>query len=1235
VDEQANIVMDEDDDVLWNGSPLHQHLLGQGLEVGVPLDQDLAMQATATIDGVPPLDNEISGKGLLADKSPSHHRQPTAAVQTLEGGHQHQEEAMALQQASCSLEEVLEQRHFSLEDESQAAAEFERKIQAKSELIKSGRSLAWPEDQHTAILEVQVARLLLQSDLLVQEDQDFLNNFVLTEDAIVNYEQLLKEREASKTRSTLADVLFFSGSVAAVAGAVYFLSERTRVAATAAAALLPTALAAASSARTNSGGGGDKSQNSDLEELVKVIIEDMQMFKRLARKSLNLLQGMEMVHSGHMFAINSATGNAYVNSGGGGSSIELAEKRREIQKVQGEGGGDLSATKLDRALSDRAAFPALRKTAYECTVQLIVAYRQAVETLMEVSPLAEHVDLKDHYIAFIDLDGFGILTDKAISGNDISVKTLRDTVQVALVQQSEYLRRFCLVFNDKVRDCDAIASSAAASSSKDSPSGGGGGVDASINKPGVLKHVREMADTLGKINSKLSKVFEYHQAMGIDVSSSETEHLQQPSVPKTAALTHASPAASAAETEASAGKATSALDKKRRQNLDLVPLRTVYTSLFSTGLHLQNSLLKVRELEKIFDAMEGRKNLGKDSGSMMSSTASALKPLPEGPSQVEIIRWLQGFQDIQGELNACVGCLEEGVAQIDVLNTKGAEGKDSGPATTQADPSKDCQTTVGQEASKKAPAVPVIPVVDTNNDPREHLDEVFEAVIEASSDDNNDQQNDYDPQECREFSKQVQSEKRLLRELKHVLVDKASEHEQREAAAFARMVGGQAGAADQPNFEPTFKAEDNQVIKCNPENYAASHVARSDPFCSRNQCHRPTEEGDQEAMEEGEKDGTGVDDDDEDEDHVQVGFADSFVAPTAAAAARTSRLPDVAVPADGEEDDDVIGGGQYLPLTSTSSTDDESSSSSSYSSDDRGTVKMCGATPIKKEDSVNDDDDEDLTRQPSNLPRSVSGQLLTEDDFSSTRGDDEIPPPSGDGFPTNGFRGSPSVVSLPSLRQHHRKSHNHRRERRQHRPPPHLSQEAEEKMRIIRQKRELFGRNESVDSQECVPPPPPPPQTVADKGHSIADIRSISTPDLKRIAGVSGGSSCTSYVSLDDGSTPKPSVFDDLTNGSDDDGEEEIEVNDDDGDSAADDSSSNDFSGKCESEDSADSSSDWGSADELDHHVLKTYKRPMRPAAAKAASVKAAVAAATPVKANGGPPTPHHPVKLHQHHITR
>ena len=35
-------------------------------------------------------------------------------------------------------------------------------------------------------------------------------------------------------------------------------------------------------------------------------------------------------------------------------------------------------------------------------------FRQAIEKLMIINPLAEHIDLRDHYLAFIDLEKFGL-----------------------------------------------------------------------------------------------------------------------------------------------------------------------------------------------------------------------------------------------------------------------------------------------------------------------------------------------------------------------------------------------------------------------------------------------------------------------------------------------------------------------------------------------------------------------------------------------------------------------------------------------------------------------------------------------------------------------------------------------------------------------------------------------------------------------------------------------------------
>ena len=71
---------------------------------------------------------------------------------------------------------------------------------------------------------MELAQLVLRSELLVTEDEEFINNFILTEDTM---EQYKKELEGGQG-SVMKDVLLFSGSLAAVAGAVFFFSERTR-----------------------------------------------------------------------------------------------------------------------------------------------------------------------------------------------------------------------------------------------------------------------------------------------------------------------------------------------------------------------------------------------------------------------------------------------------------------------------------------------------------------------------------------------------------------------------------------------------------------------------------------------------------------------------------------------------------------------------------------------------------------------------------------------------------------------------------------------------------------------------------------------------------------------------------------------------------------------------------------------------------------------------------------------
>ena len=176
----------------------------------------------------------------------------------------------------------------------------------------------------------------------------------------------------------------------------------------------------------------------------------------MVRKSLNLIQGMELMNAGYHFAINKSTGAV----------------------------SSSNDTKLVTQHQRNVAFPALRLATYKCTIQLLQSYREALSQLLEASPLADYVDMKDHYIAFVDLECFGIEDASTLQdGESVSIRALKDAVQLALVQQSEYLRRFSLVFCEKVRE------------------------DNDLSKTGVLKQIREMATTLKIINSKLSRVF--------------------------------------------------------------------------------------------------------------------------------------------------------------------------------------------------------------------------------------------------------------------------------------------------------------------------------------------------------------------------------------------------------------------------------------------------------------------------------------------------------------------------------------------------------------------------------------------------------------------------------------------------------------------------------------------------------------------------------------------------------
>ena len=715
--------VEEDDEVVWKGSPLYNHL------------QELGMAEQVDIQ------NHEDGMSHITE--PSHQIEcPSTAME---------EAATGAEVKVCK----------DPEDED-------------SVLLHSAKSFMWP-DGSSLVLEVEVAKAILSSELLVQEDEEFLSNFVLTEEVMEEYKRLTDE-SPSKTSSLFSDIVLFSGSVAAVAGAVLYLSEKAK-AATAAAALLPTALAAMTSVRI-----GSKVQQSQemqhFHQLIELLLSDMKRFKQLVRKSLNLLQGMEMISSGNFLSVNPNTGATMVSSSTGGATTTSGQNHSSVDGHQ-----------LAQALCLRSNFPALRHAALKCTVQIIHAYREATKILMEVSPLADHVDMQEHYIAFIEMENFGIVypmpvakdanpaSDKYVGDipsssssspnqkTQVTIRELKEAAQVALVQQSEYLRRFSLTFCDRVRD------------------------DHELNKAGVLKHIRDLLSTIRKLNNKLSRVLEYHQAMGFDVDKLEEK--------KNLALMEKS----------------SPIHRRTPQNATFVPLRGIYTSMFSTGLHLQHTLLKLRKLEQYFDELEkSHKHIRSGAGSsFVTGGGRSSSPIPV--DEVKLLTWLGGFKEIQAELNACIGCLDEGVSQIDVL--KGRGGGDNDKNSSSSSRTGEADETSSELSSPSSHNDNISTIYVDESSEMKPFDEVFEAMSlsETNGCRINGQETDDNDNEGNDEAKEVNRQSRMLmRELRGVLVHKAKEHEFREAQALARQRNEPFGPMDGLAL-PTPNAFDDSFVE--------------------------------------------------------------------------------------------------------------------------------------------------------------------------------------------------------------------------------------------------------------------------------------------------------------------------------------------------------------------------------------------------------------------------------------
>ena len=261
--------------------------------------------------------------------------------------------------------------------------------------------------------------------------------------------------------------------------------------------------------------------------------------------------------------------------------------------------------------------------------------------------------------------------------------------------------------------------------------------DDGLNKTGILKHVKEIISKLRTVSDKMSNVLEYHQSLGLV----PLQELDQ----KCLAL-------------------------KKQQSIDqvkkLMPLRHVYTSLFSTGLHLQNSLLKLRHMEGLFETLEKSKD--------KETVANFM------PNERQLLEWLKGFQEIQNELNVCITCLDGGVEEMEFIARPGSSSSNKTVDDNESSVLDSGTDSIEKEKDNKINAATEMC----------HMDEVFEAFISKNID-GLGFEDDFVPRDINKVDensvKHVKQSKRVLTELKSVLNGRFKETEEREAKALHRQ----------------------------------------------------------------------------------------------------------------------------------------------------------------------------------------------------------------------------------------------------------------------------------------------------------------------------------------------------------------------------------------------------------------------------------------------------------------
>ena len=89
--------------------------------------------------------------------------------------------------------------------------------------------------------------------------------------------------------------------------------------------------------------------------------------------------------------------------------------------------------------------------------------------------------------------------------------------------------------------------------------------------------------------------------------------------------------------------------------------------------------------------------------------------------QAQLVSWLRGFSEIQGELAACLTALEGGAGQIDSLARPGSAGGESETSATES--SVDCRDNLEKQTVEEEAEGSL------DEEEKERMDEVFEAFL--------------------------------------------------------------------------------------------------------------------------------------------------------------------------------------------------------------------------------------------------------------------------------------------------------------------------------------------------------------------------------------------------------------------------------------------------------------------------------------------------------------------------